>query len=329
MKICMRLYRRKGWFYVNYYRGKDQSLCTKDEALAKELFRALKADYLRGKLLHLEKFKRYTLKEFRNYYIENSRSGIATKTVRQDNLSLRLLEDVIGSSIQMRAITAAQIEEFKKVCLARGVKPTSVNSYLRHIKSALSYALDGGIIEKKPKIKMVPVGSPLPRILSPEEINTLLAKAKEVDVELWKYFMFCLWTGARRSEALSLQWQNISLRNRQCKLTGKGNRERMVPLLPPLIEILTPIQKDIGPVFPPQHADTYTHKFKKIAILCGIKENHLHDLRHTAATFMLKSGIPLPVVQRIMGHSQISTTQIYAKVLDEMMQSEMSKLKFE
>ena len=102
-----------------------------------------------------------------------------------------------------------------------------------------------------------------------------------------------------------------------------------MPLLPPLIEILTPIQKDIGPVFPPHHADTYSHKFKKIAVLCGIKENHLHDLRHTAATFMLKSGIPLPVFQKILGHSQISTTQIYAKVLDEMMQSEMSKLKFE
>ncbi len=329
MKTCMRLYKRKGWFYVNYYRGKDQSLNTKDEALAKELFRALKADYLRGKLIHLEKVKRYTLKEFRNHYVENSRSGVSVQTLRKDNLSLRLLEDVVGSSTQVRAITATQIEEFKKACLARGVRPASVNSYLRHIKAALSYALDEGIIEKKPKIKMVPVGSPLPHVLSPEKINTLLASAKEADVDLWRYFMFCLWTGARRSEVLSLQWQNVSLRNRQCKLTGKGNRERIVPLLPPLIEILTPIQKDIGPVFPPHHADTYSHKFKKIAVLCGIKENHLHDLRHTAATFMLKSGIPLPVVQKILGHSQIATTQIYAKVLDEMMQSEMAKLRFE
>ena len=329
MNISMRLFQRNGWYYAGFYRGKEKALGTKEETIAKELYRGLKAEYLRGKLFHLESYKKITLSEFRKIYIEEARAGMALKTVRQDRLSLRLLEEVIGGSTQLRMIAIAKLDDFKRTCLARKVKPRSVNSYLRHIKAALSYALEVGYIDKKPKVKMCPVGDSLPHVLSPEQIQALLSKAKEVDVGIWRYFMFCLWTGARRKEVLELSWQEISIQNRQCQVTGKGNRERIVPLMPALIEILEPLKKDVGPVFPQEHADTYTHKFKKIALSCGISTHHLHDLRHTAATFMLKNGIPLTVVQQILGHSQLSTTQIYAKVLDDMKQTEMAKLKFE
>jgi site-specific recombinase XerD len=344
MNISMRLFKRNGWYYAGFHRGKEKALGTKEEVLAKEIYRELKAEYLKGKLFRLEDFKKITLSQFHKTYIEEARSGMATKTVRQDDLALRLLEDVIGSMTQVRAITVSKIDDFKRACLARKVTPNSVNSYLRHIKAALTYAFDQGIIEKKPKIKMVPTGEALPHVLSPEKIQTLLAKAKETDLNIWLYFMFCLWTGSRRMEALKVKCQDIcintiikkdekgverAVKKGHCKLIGKGNRERIVPLLPPLIEVIEPYLKDIGPLFPQEHADTYTHKFRKVAKDCGITDHHLHDLRHTAATFMLKSGISLPVVQQILGHAQISTTQIYAQVLDEMKQTEMAKLKFE
>lgn len=329
MNLSMRLFKRNGWYHAGFHRGKEKALGTKEEHIAKEIYRELKAEYLKGKLFKLEAFKRIPLKEFRSRYIEIARIGVSSKTVKQDSLALRMLEDVIGASTPVRGITAARIDEFKAACLARKVKPQSVNSYLRHIKAALSYALEQGYIDKKPKIKMVPVGTTLPRVLTPEQIQAILEAAKAKDVELWRYFSFCLWTGARRSEVLKLSWQEIDLKHKKCRLTGKGNRERIVPLVPALIKILKPIKKDLGPVFDQEHADTYTHKFRRIAKGCGVEGHHLHDLRHTAATFMLKSGIPLPVVQKILGHSQISTTQIYASVLDEMKQTEMRKLKFQ
>jgi site-specific recombinase XerD len=329
MKAPMRMFQRRGWWYAGFRRGQEKALGTKDETLAAAIYKELETEYLRGKLFHLESYKKITLNEFQKTYIEEGRAGIATKTVRQDKLSLRLLMEVIGGTIQIRAVSAAKIDDFKRACLARKVKPTSVNSYLRHIKSALTYALDTGFIDKKPKIKAVKVGKSLPHVLSPDQIKSLLAKALETDVELWRYFMFCLWTGARRDEVRRLTWQAISIQNRQCRVIGKGDKERIVPLMLPVIEILEPIKRDVGHVFPQMHADTYTHKFKKIATACGITAYHLHDLRHTAATFMLKNGVPLPVVQKILGHKEISTTQIYAEVLDEMMQIEMAKLKFE
>jgi site-specific recombinase XerD len=100
-------------------------------------------------------------------------------------------------------------------------------------------------------------------------------------------------------------------------------------MLEPVKNALEPIQKDIGRVFPSWHPDTVSHWFKKILILSGIPNHHLHDLRHTCATYLLKNGVSLETVQRILGHAQISTTQIYAKVLDEILQKEMRKLKFE
>jgi len=328
MKFSMRLYRRGDHYYVEFHRGKKKSLGTTDEARAKEVYKELKAEYLRGKLFPLESIRKCTLSQFKDQYIE-SRVGISKATIHIDTYALKSLIDVLGASLQMRLVTPAKIDEYKNSCLLRGVKPKSINTYLRHIKASLTYALDTGIIEKRPKIKMVPAGESLPRILSPDEIKNILAKAKETDTDLFHYLTFCLWTGARRSEAKNLKWQNVNIKNRVCALIGKGNRERIVPLLPAVIEILAPVKRDIGPVFAAGHADTYSHRAKAVMRSAGIEGHHLHDLRHTCATFMLKNGVPLPVVQQILGHSQIQTTMLYIRVLDELKQSEMQKLKFE
>ena len=114
----------------------------------------------------------------------------------------------------------------------------------------------------------------------------------------------------------------------EIRLHGKGDKVRMVPMLSPLEKMLSPFKKDIGLVFNDLYPDTVSHDFQEIAEACGIKFR-LHDLRHTCATYLLKSGVPLVVVQKILGHSNISTTQIYTHVLDEMKKREMAKLRFE
>lgn len=100
------------------------------------------------------------------------------------------------------------------------------------------------------------------------------------------------------------------------------------PMLKPVKIVLKRNQLDIGRIFPEWHPDTVTHWVKQALIDAGIEGHRLHDLRHSCATYLLKSGVDITVVQRIMGHSQISTTMLYAKVLDDIMKSEMKKLKF-
>ena len=71
----------------------------------------------------------------------------------------------------------------------------------------------------------------------------------------------------------------------------------------------------------------YTKEFKKIARACGIEDLNLHNLRHTAATDMLASGMGIEYVQEVLGHADISTTQIYTKILQKNLRREMQKMR--
>lgn len=333
MKINMRLFQRNGTFYVEYYRGKKQSLETKDKDVAKDLYLGLKKEYLKGKLFQFDRYKTITLGEFRKDYVKNYRTGLAAKTTRQDELSLRMLSEIVGDSTYLVTFSAktdkkTKIEDFKTALLARKVKPTSINSYLRHIKKAFNEAVEAGLMKKAPKIKMLPVGKRLLKILYPAQIDQLLNKAKEGDVNEWLYYMLILWTGARREEAAGADWSRINLEHDTIHFIGKGNHERTVTLLRPIKEALEPLKKDLGPVFPCQHLDTYTHHFKARVRSLGVEDIHLHNLRHTAATYMLKSGIDIKTISRILGHASVSTTEIYADVLDEMVKTEMQKFEY-
>lgn len=250
MKEPMRLYWKRGWAHVEIERGKSKGLRTKNKQEAEAIFREMKKEWLRGRLFQLENYKKMSLKEFRDFYLEHGRMGISPWTIKKDALSLKLLADVLGDSIQMRAINKERIEEFKRACLARKAAPVTINGYLRHIKAALNYAAEEKIVDKVPKIRTLPVNTPLPRVLSPGEIEKLLNKAKETDLDLWRYVMFFLWTGARRREAIRLQWRDCKLDDGFCELKNtKGKRDRRVPLMEPVIDVLRPIQRDLGPVF--------------------------------------------------------------------------------
>lgn len=82
-----------------------------------------------------------------------------------------------------------------------------------------------------------------------------------------------------------------------------------------------------GLVFAQWHPDTLSKRFHAIAVDCGIKAR-LHDLRHSAVTYMLLSGIDIATVKAIVGHAHIATTMLYTHLPVEHLKSEMGKLRF-
>ena len=282
MNQTMRMFRKREIFYVEFERGQRKSLRTKDEKQARDIFKEMEKEYLRGRLIQLDDVKRITLSEFQKTYIEKGREGLSKWTVKKDSLSLNLLADAIGN-IQLRAITKSKIEDFKRICRTRGATETTINGYLRQIKAAFSWAIDEGYLKQRPKIKMYSrkvdrTQEIKNRVLAVEDIEKIMNKAREIDIELWRYFYFCLWTGARRREAAGLFWPEIRLDREECTLNGKTG-PRTVPLLPPVIDALRPVRKDLGRVFRDYHADTWSHKFEEIAEAAGVKAR-LHDLRY-------------------------------------------------
>lgn len=327
----MRLFQRNGVWHVEYSRNRRKSLKTNDEKKARKLFEAIEREYLTGRIIKLDPGQRMTLGQFRDSYLEHREPLVSPSTYRQDKISLQSLIDVLGADILLRSVNVKKLDEYKAFMLVkqyRGkpVRPESINSYLRHIRAALNTAVEWEWIPKAPKVKGATVHEHEPRVLGPDEIKSLIKKA---DPEFRRMVIFYLWTGCRRTEALNLQWQNITWGDKPTALLTKtkGRRDRRVPLLPAVAKALKPIKKDIGPVFPQIHPDTVSHRFGELAALCGIKAR-LHDLRHTSATWMIASGVNPRVVQEILGHASFSTTEKYAHVIQNRLHDEAGKLKF-
>ncbi len=331
MTFNMRLFRKRGWYHVEVERNRSLALRTKDEEEANNLFLEMEKEHLRGRLFKLDEVKRVTLSDFKKKYVEyrENLSDLSIETIKKDKLSLKLLADIIGSSTLIRII---KLDEFKNKCLSRGAKKLTINGYLRHLKTAFKWGVKEGYLEKMPEIIMYKrlkkqESELLDRILEPDEIKNLEAKAYERSAIFGIYCHVVLWTGGRRREGLNLEWQKIDFKNNRLTLRGKTG-SRTIPMLAQVKKVLKPIKKDIGRVFPDWHPDTVSHWFQTAATDAGIEGHRLHDLRHTCATYLLKNNVPLNIVQQIMGHANISTTQIYAKVLQDVMQFEMKKLKF-
>jgi integrase len=231
----------------------------------------------------------------------------------------------VGESLPLRLVEDRRLKTFRDTLRARGVSAESVNTYLRHIRTFLNAAFAEGVLEKAVPVRMVPTGKRLPKILDGDERERVLAWALENDPDMGRVIQFVLWTGLRRSEVRGLRWENI--RGGFARVVGKGNRERSVPLMPSALEAMGE-PRDIGPVFPQWHPDTYSHRFKRAARAVGVRGRSFHGLRHSAATAMLESGLGLRTIQRILGHAAVTTTEIYADVRDQLLADEMSKLRY-
>lgn len=320
----MRLYTKRGIYYVEFERGKSRSLKTRDKRTAQSLFIQLKKKWLTGKLLKLETSESISLSSFRKKYITDpERKDLSTATIKADELALKLFQQATGD-LSLNNLRKSHISDFKAVCSARGVKPVSINTYLRHIRAALNYAYDNEFITNPPpKIKFFKIGSKLPRIINLDDLKKIQIYAQKNNPEMARIIHFALYTGTRRSEIINARYEHIS--NNSIVIHGKGNKERLIPLVDHAREILK--NQDIGKIFSYKNGHTISNYYRKITRACGVV-SRFHDLRHTSATQMLRNGIPLEVVQKILGHTEIRTTQIYAKVVEETMRKELTKLSF-
>lgn len=217
---------------------------------------------------------------------------------------------------------------FVNTCLVRKLELTSINTYLRHIRGALNTAYEWHpeAFRRRPRVKLIKTEKKLPRILTKKEIDKILIKAVETDPDMAPIIRFAIWTGCRRAEIIGLQWQKINLEAGQCIVLGKGNKERPVPLLAGAVESLGN-PADIGLVFRRFHKDTVSKRFQSIAQAAGVQGVKFHSLRHSAATYMIESGMHPKAVQTILGHVDFRTTELYINLHNEFLKTEMQKFK--
>ena len=219
-----------------------------------------------------------------------------------------------------------------------GARPRSTARQLSSFRRFFRYLVRESSITDDPtaQIAMPKIGRSLPKSLTEGEVEALLA-APAVSDPLGhrdRTMLEVLYaTGLRVSELVNLKHSQVNLNQGVIRIVGKGNRERLIPLgdeavrwlgdfaRGPRTEILLERQTDY--MFPTRRGDRMTrqafwHIIKRYANKAVVqKDLSPHTLRHAFATHLLNRGADLRVVQMLLGHSDLSTTQIYTHVARE------------
>ncbi len=246
-----------------------------------------------------------------------------------------------GLSVDSKSIDMADKADLLAFIAHRvenGAKPRSTARQLSSFRRFFRYIMREGLRDNDPTtdIAMPRIGRSLPKTLSEDEVDALL-NAPNTDEPLGhrdRAMLELLYaTGLRVSELINLKQSQINFNQGVLRIVGKGDRERLIPIGEeaqrwlknfidgPRMEILLERQTDY--LFPTRRGDRMTrqafwHIIKRYAEKGGIrKKMSPHSLRHAFATHLLNRGADLRVVQLLLGHSDLSTTQIYTHVAKE------------
>ena len=271
------------------------------------------------------------------YWIEK---GLSENTVQSYRLDLTALCDWLDkNNLSLETLDAVDLQGFLGERLEKGYKATSTARMLSAMRKLFQYLYrekyrvdDPSAVLSSPKLP-----SRLPKYLTEQQVSDLLNTPNvEVPLELRDKAMLELLyaTGLRVTELVSLTIENMSVQQGVVRVIGKGNKERIVPMgeeaaywvrqfmLYGRPVLLNGQSSDV--VFPSQRAQqmtrqTFWHRVKHYAILADIDADELspHVLRHAFATHLVNHGADLRVVQMLLGHTDLSTTQIYTHVAKE------------
>ena len=234
--------------------------------------------------------------------------------------------------------TRAQLQNYFAACVSQGARPRSTARMLSSLRRFYRYLLREGLITDDPTalLESPKLGRPLPKSLTEEQVEKLL-QTPDTGVPLGlrdRVMLETLYaTGLRVSELVSLNMQQVDLQSGVVRVVGKGDKERLVPLGEEAIEwlqrYLAQARHDLlhghssEALFPTTRGAAMTrqafwYNLKRYTQIAGI-ETHLspHTLRHAFATHLLNHGADLRVVQMLLGHVDLSTTQIYTHVARE------------
>src|SRR6187551_885073 len=267
--------------------------------------------------------------------------GLSPNTLAAYRADLTALERWLDDQdIELPAAKRGDLLAFMAARVQGGARPRSTARQLSSFRRFFRYLVREGQLREDPtaQIAMPKVGRSLPKSLTEEEVESLL-NAPVVSDPLGsrdRCMLEVLYaTGLRVSELVSLKYSALNLNQGVLRVVGKGDRERMIPLGEEALrwlrefigtgrgEILLDRHTDF--LFPTRRGDHMTrqafwHITKRYARKSNIeKDLSPHTLRHAFATHLLNHGADLRVVQMLLGHSDLSTTQIYTHVARERM----------
>lgn len=285
------------------------------------------------------------------YYLINYQSFLKFERNLTDNSVDAYISDITKlqvfaetKGLKLEEVTQQDVEEFLVGLHEVGISPTSQKRILVGVRSFYKFLRLEGVLEVDPTelIDAPKLGDHLPTVLSLPEVDAMIAATdpSTCDGQRNRAILEVLYScGLRVSELTDLRISNIFEKEHYIMVYGKGRKQRIVPISDSALkEIRNYFQfryeLDVKPGF---QDHVFLNRFgralsrmmvfnvvKRYAQEAGVqKEISPHTMRHTFATHLLEGGANLRAIQMMLGHEQISTTEIYTKVDRQMLREEI------
>jgi site-specific recombinase XerD len=288
------------------------------------------------------RLKFISLKRFKDEYITFVKATLSNGYYKNVVYSFKLLTERFGNDIPLKKINAIRVETLLIERFSKAKYATSLA--LRALKSSFNKAIEWNYLDVNPfiRIKLPKIPKPHPTFIYEDELHKIIEKETQVDFK--DIYSFAFHTGCRISEILNMRWTNVDFEHRMITVkndetfTTKSKKDRVVPINKKLLKVLRrriPIIRSIDNsdyIFEKTkrviyRADTISKCFKKAVRAAKLNEKiHIHTLRHSFASNLVKKNVSLYVVKELLGHQDIRTTQIYAHLTIDSLRSAVKVL---
>lgn len=274
--------------------------------------------------------------------------GFSTNTIAAYNNDLHQLGEFLALRMRMdhpwEAVGRSALVDYVKNMKRKGYSATTEARKVAATRSFFSFLHREGIIRHNPaeELDSPRVGKPLPKVLSTQEVDQLLeqpARGSGPEAQRDMAMLELIYaTGMRVSELVSQNLSDINLESAVVRCIGKGNRERLIPIYPAAVETVCRYLEEGRPKLGPAPGETAVFLnargqrltrqgfwliLKQYARQAGLTSPVTpHILRHSFATHSLQGGAPIRHVQELLGHANVSTTQIYTHLTQQHLRDE-------
>ena len=296
----------------------------------------------------------FFIDEFINYIVlEKNLSNNSVSNYKIDIVQFLnyLLNETNNISEISALINSKTFSNYIKFLKEKEYKPSTMNRKLSSLKGYTNFLEEEKIIDFNPLkyIKLPKNPRKIPKTLDDVDITKLLENHDTLNIREKTIIELMYATGIRASELINLKFADINFNSKSIRVYGKGSKERIIPIHQNALHLLksywkiemdnhNSVVKNNGKIFIREYLFVNKNKLKltrqglwyilkQIAKKLGINENKItpHVLRHTFATHLLYNGVPLRHLQEMLGHSSISTTQIYTHLSDKFVKNEYDK----
>ena len=272
------------------------------------------------------------IQEFLNcLQFEKNRSLLTVSNYADDLRAFEAYFKNLDDQLSWESIDSDVIRDWMESMMDKGNNATSINRRLSALRSFFRFALIRGYVERDPAhlVKGPRKSKPLPQFVKEKEMDSLLDSERWTDsfadVRTRTILLTFYTTGIRLSELVGIDEDALDMENRQLKVLGKRNKQRIVPFGDELYEALR-CYRDVRKIHvkPGCKAwfinekgarltgDQVRNDVKKsLTGFCTLTKRSPHVLRHSFATAMLNHGAGLESVKKLLGHESLSTTEIY------------------